>query len=133
MKINFLFLGAVFALFAVVLGAFGAHGLEHSISDSKMLARFNTGVEYQFYHAFALLITALLLNSASYPKLLIGAGTSFIIGIILFSGSLYLYVLTGNKAFGMITPIGGTAFIIGWALLAVYAFKYNKSNHSPTL
>ncbi|HIO92456.1 MAG TPA: DUF423 domain-containing protein [Leucothrix mucor] len=119
---KFLLLGSLFALLAVIFGAFGAHGLEQSITDEKILARFHTGVEYQFYHAFGILIIALLIKNAS-SKLLTSAGIAFTLGIILFSGSLYLYVLTGNKSFGMITPIGGLLFIIGWVLLMTHAYK----------
>lgn len=119
---KFLFIGSLFALLAVVLGAFGAHGLERLISSEKVLARFHTGVEYQFYHSFGIFMIALLLKDAK-SRLLNSAGFFFVIGIVLFSGSLYLYVLTGNKSFGMITPVGGLAFIIGWLFLLVYAFK----------
>jgi len=120
---KFLLLGSFFALLAVIFGAFSAHGLEHIITDKKILARFHTGVEYQFYHAFAILMVALLLKETK-STLLNSAGVAFAMGIILFSGSLYLYVLTGNKLFGMITPIGGLSFIIGWLLLAIFSYKY---------
>ena len=119
---KFLLLGSLFALLAVIFGAFGAHGLEHTITDEKILARFHTGVEYQFYHAFGILIIALLLKEGK-STLLNSAGFAFVTGIILFSGSLYLYVLTGNKMFGMITPIGGLFFIIGWVLMIIFAYK----------
>jgi uncharacterized membrane protein YgdD (TMEM256/DUF423 family) len=119
---SFFILGAIFALLAVIIGAFGAHGLEKIISDDKMLMRFNTGVEYQFYHAFAIFIIAFLLKEHS-SLLLTSSGIAFILGILLFSGSLYSYVLTGNKIFGMITPIGGLAFIMGWILMLIYFFK----------
>ncbi len=122
---KFLLLGAIFALFAVIFGAFGAHGLEKIISDKNTLARFHTGVEYQFYHAFAILVVALLLQKTQ-SALLKSAAITFSVGIILFSGSLYTYVLTANKAFAIITPFGGLAFIIGWFLLIIYAYK-NKT------
>jgi uncharacterized membrane protein YgdD (TMEM256/DUF423 family) len=119
---RFLFVGSLFALFAVIIGAFGAHGLEKIITDEKMLMRFNTGVDYQFYHAFGILVIALLLKENS-SRLLASAGIIFSIGIILFSGSLYAYVLTANSSFGMITPLGGLAFILGWVLILVHIFK----------
>lgn len=122
---KFLFIGSAFALFAVIIGAFGAHGLEKIITDEKMLMRFNTGVDYQFYHAFGILIVALLLKEID-SRLLTSAGIVFSIGIILFSGSLYSYVLTANSQFAMITPIGGLAFILGWVLMLIYAFKARK-------
>ena len=119
---KFLLLGSFFALLAVIFGAFGAHGLERTITDEKILARFHTGVEYQFYHAFGILIVALLLKETK-STLLSSAGSAFVIGVILFSGSLYLYVLTGNKMFGMITPIGGLSFIVGWILMIIFAYR----------
>ncbi|MCK5918651.1 MAG: DUF423 domain-containing protein [Cocleimonas sp.] len=119
---KFLLLGSVFALLAVIIGAFGAHGLERIMIDEKMLARFNTGVEYQFYHAFGILVVAILLKETK-SRLLSGAGIAFSLGIVLFSGSLYSYVLTANKMFAMITPTGGLAFIVGWVLVVIYAVK----------
>ena len=122
MKKNyFLLIAALFGMLAVILGAFGAHGLEN-VLDAKMLQRFHTGVEYQFYHSLALGLVAVLLQrnpNPWYSK----AAYAFIAGILVFSGSLYLYVLTGITKFGMITPIGGLAFIAGWALLAAGAWK----------
>lgn len=119
---KFLLLGSIFALLAVIIGAFGAHGLEKIMLNEKMLARFNTGVEYQFYHAFGILIVAILLER-SKSRLLSSAGIAFSLGIILFSGSLYSYVITGNKMLAMITPIGGLAFIVGWILIVIYSFR----------
>ena len=118
---SFFSIGAVFGLLAVVLGAFGAHGLEGTLSDHA-LARYHTGVEYQFYHVGALLIIGVLAPQLP-SKLLTFAGLAFTAGIILFSGSLYVYALTGNKIFGMITPVGGLLFIIGWIILTIYSFK----------
>ena len=103
-------------MLAVILGAFGAHGLEKLV-DAHSLQRFHTGVEYQFYHSLALGLVGLLEQQqarAGYRW----AGWAFIVGILLFSGSLYAYVLTGQAGFGMITPLGGLAFIFGWGLLA---------------
>lgn len=123
-KNNFLLFAAIFGMLAVVLGAFGAHGLEKFV-DAKMLQRFHTGVEYQFYHTFALALVGLLLQRTAnpwYPK----AAYAFIAGIFLFSGSLYAYVLTSLTTIAMLTPIGGLAFILGWALLAWGAWKGEK-------
>lgn len=117
MKKNyFLLFAALFGVLAVSLGAFGAHGLEKLV-DTKMLQRFHTGVEYQFYHTLALGLTGLLWQtkpSAWYKR----AAWAFIVGILIFSGSLYAYVLTGIPRFGMITPIGGLSLIVAWACLA---------------
>lgn len=117
-KQHFLVAGSVLGMLAVVFGAFGAHGLEKLV-DAHMLQRFHTGVEYQFYHAFALLVVGLLYGQVVQVRHLQRAGYAFIAGIVLFSGSLYLYVLTGVTAIAMITPIGGTAFILGWLWLAL--------------
>ena len=116
---RFLFIGAVFGMLAVMLGAFGAHGLEKLV-DARMLQRFHTGVEYQFYHALALLLVGVL-QMRMPQHLLHYAGYAFILGILLFSGSLYLYVLTGVTKIAIVTPFGGTAFIVGWFLLALAA------------
>jgi uncharacterized membrane protein YgdD (TMEM256/DUF423 family) len=101
---------------AVALGAFGAHGLK-AIAPPELVSIFKLGVEYQFYHTFALIalafsgqwITSRLLNWAAY---------SFIAGMVLFSGSLYLYAFTGAKWIGPITPMGGLCLLIGWLLFA---------------
>ena len=116
---RFLSLGALFGLLAVIIGAFGAHGLEGSLSEHA-LARYHTGVEYQFYHVMALLVLGVLPSTPS-SELIKFSGFSFVAGIILFSGSLYLYALTGITTFGMVTPIGGLAFIVGLILLLIYA------------
>ena len=112
---TFLLIGALAALIGVGFGAFGAHGLRERLSP-EMLAVFETGVRYQMYHAFAILIVAVALARLDAP-LVRAAGWSFTAGIVLFSGSLYTMALTGVTTLGAITPIGGVAFLIGWALL----------------
>ena len=120
---TFLSLGALFGLLAVIIGAFGAHGLENNLSEHA-LARYHTGVEYQFYHVMALLILGIISSQGSTtPRLIKLSGITFTAGILLFSGSLYLYALTGISKFGMVTPIGGLAFILGWIFLLLYAVK----------
>jgi uncharacterized membrane protein YgdD (TMEM256/DUF423 family) len=119
---HFLMIGSLSGMLAVMLGAFGAHGLE-KIVDAKMLQRFHTGVEYQFYHSLALLLINLLDNTISNIYIRY-SGYAFLLGIVLFSGSLYVYVLTGVKSFGMVTPLGGLSFIAGWALLFFSARKF---------
>ena len=114
---RFLLIASILGALAVILGAFGAHGLEKAV-DAKMLQRFHTGVEYQFYHTLALLVVGLLAQR-SPQRYLHYAGYAFMAGILLFSGSLYLYVLSGVTAIAMITPIGGSAFIIGWVCLSL--------------
>jgi uncharacterized membrane protein YgdD (TMEM256/DUF423 family) len=124
---RFLSLGALFGLLAVIIGAFGAHGIENSLSEHA-LARYHTGVEYQFYHVMALLILGVISSQhQTTPKLIKLSGVFFIAGILLFSGSLYLYALTGNTKFGMVTPIGGLAFILGWVFLLIYAVKNKQA------
>jgi len=125
---KFLTIAAIFGLLAVVLGAFGAHGLEQTLSP-QALKRYHTGVEYQFYHVGALITISLLgLQHDNFPKILTISGIAFILGIVLFSGSLYLYAVTGIKQFGFITPFGGLAFLVGWVMLIIYSLKEVLNN-----
>lgn len=122
---RFLLIASLSGMLAVILGAFGAHGLEKLV-DARMLQRFHTGVEYQFYHSLALLFISLhykQINNKYMPY----AAYAFLLGIALFSGSLYAYVLTGVKAFAMVTPFGGVSFIAGWALLFFSARNFPHS------
>ena len=114
---TFILAGAVAGLIAVGFGAFGAHGLRGRLSPD-MLAVFETGVRYQMYHALALLLTAALATQFE-GKAIVAAGWLFVTGIVLFSGSLYLLAVTGITILGAITPIGGVAFLAGWASLIV--------------
>jgi uncharacterized membrane protein YgdD (TMEM256/DUF423 family) len=116
---TFLLLGAIAAFLGVGLGAFGAHGLRGRLSP-EMLAVFETAVRYQMYHAFALLLTSLLMARMG-GWLMTAAGWSFLAGIVLFSGSLYALALGGVPVLGAITPLGGLAFLAGWACLALAA------------
>lgn len=105
---------------AVALGAFGAHGLKTYLQP-ELYQVYQTAVEYQFYHTFALLFLGL--SSGSMPAVWVTrAGWAFSFGIVLFSGSLYLLALTGIKILGAITPIGGIAFLLGWGLLTYSAW-----------
>lgn len=116
----FLGAGALLAGLAVVLGAFGAHTLEARVTPER-LAVFETGVRYHMYHALALLFLAWAVTQ--WPSWQItAAGYLFVAGIIIFSGSLYLLVVTDTPWMGAITPIGGLTFILGWLLLASAAF-----------
>ena len=128
----FLIFGAFFGLLSIILGAFGAHALQNIVTDEKLLHGFQTGVQYQMYHALALLATGVLYEK--FPaKLVRWAGNLFISGIILFSASLYvLTAMNGKeenlvKIIGPITPIGGTLFILGWLFLLI-AFLRNKNS-----
>lgn len=114
-------LGSIGMFLAVALGAFGAHALRQRLS-TEMLSIFETGVRYQFYHALALLAVAWL--SERHPGNLVQAsGWAFTLGIVIFSGSLYLLSATGVRWLGAITPIGGLAFLAGWALLFLASFR----------
>ena len=117
---TFLLIGSLVGFLGVAAGAFGAHGLRSRLSPD-MLAVFETAVRYQMYHVFALLITAAVMARVGDARLLAIAGWSFITGVVLFSGSLYALALTGISGLGAITPLGGLAFLVGWACLDVFA------------
>lgn len=119
---TFLSLGAINAFLCVALGAFGAHGLKHSLS-ADMLAVFQTGVQYHFYHALALIMIGLLLLHFTKSKLIIISGWLMLVGIILFCGSLYVLSLTGMRGLGMVAPFGGLSLLSAWALLATGIWK----------
>ena len=110
------------ALTAVMLGAFGAHGLKGVLSASE-LNTFDIAVRYQMYHGLAMLVLPALTSVVARPWLR-RVAIAFGVGIVLFSGSLYLLVLTGNKWFGPVTPMGGVAFMVGWVLLLVGAARH---------
>jgi uncharacterized membrane protein YgdD (TMEM256/DUF423 family) len=119
---TFLLLGSINGLVAVALGAFGAHVLKARLS-TDMLSVFQTGVQYQMYHALALILVAILSNQFSNSGAVHWSGWLFFVGILLFSGSLYALSLSGVKVLGAITPLGGVAFLAGWIMLALAAFK----------
>ena len=128
MRKSFIRTGSFFAMTAVILGAFGAHTLEQ-VLDPEQLATFETGVTYQFYHSFALLFLGLWLYSRRTP-MMDYAGWAFIIGIIFFSGSLYVlsvreWLNLEVNWLGPVTPLGGTFFIVGWAIVLYASFQEN--------
>ena len=112
-----LIVGALLALLAVAAGAFGAHGLRAMVSE-RSLAVFQTGVSYQMTHSIALVLIALLAMQHLSRRLLGLAAGFFLAGILMFSGSLYVLVLTDIRWVGPITPVGGVCFLLGWGLLA---------------
>ncbi|TVT33841.1 DUF423 domain-containing protein [Marinobacter vinifirmus] len=114
--------GAVAGLLAVMAGAFGAHGLRNLVSE-RGLEVFQTAVSYQMYHALILVVASLVPVLGLPRKLLAVACGFWLVGILLFSGSLYLLVLTGTHWLGPVTPVGGLCFMVGWALLAIAALK----------
>jgi uncharacterized membrane protein YgdD (TMEM256/DUF423 family) len=113
--------GAIYGFLGIALGAFGAHGLRERLTPD-LLAVWKTAVEYQFYHALALLLVGLL--ASQRPSIaLTNAGICFALGVLIFSGSLYTLALSGQRWLGAITPIGGLLFLAGWALLFWAALK----------
>lgn len=127
MEKKILLLACATSAFAVILGAFAAHGLQSKLAVDKLTV-FNTGVRYQFYHAFAIFVSVLLAQKYTHAFTLYAGGV-FFIGILLFSGSLYLLScrellgITNWKWLGPITPLGGLFFVIGWCFLLLGIFK----------
>jgi len=119
----FLTIAPILAGLSVAAGAFASHALKDKLTD-RAIEIFETGAKYQMYHALALLLVGVLLTREDIisPNLLNIAGIAFIVGIAIFSGSLYALSLSGIKWLGAITPLGGLAFIIGWGVLAVSAW-----------
>lgn len=117
--------GAIAMLLAVALGAFGAHGLEDKL-DANMMSAYQTGVQYHIAHALGLLVIGLAAGKLGESKWLSRAGLFTLIGIVLFSGSLYVMALTNITKLGIITPFGGVSFMAGWLFLALAARKASK-------
>jgi len=122
MEKTFLLLASVFGGLAVALGAFGAHALENRMS-AELLSTYEVGVRYHFYHALALLSVVAVLSRWPASGAAVAAGWLFVVGIVIFSGSLYLLAFTGIRWLGAITPIGGVAFIAGWICLVWVAVR----------
>lgn len=116
----FLMTGGIFCMLSVMLGAFAAHGLKSRLSEYS-LGVFKTAAEYQMVHGLALIAVAILIK---WGINLSWAGGFFIMGTLLFSGSLYLLALTGMKWLGPITPLGGLCFIIGWIVILVQVARF---------
>lgn len=120
----FIAIAAIFGGLSVGSGAFASHALKEKLTENA-LKIWETGSKYQMYHALALLLVALLLAKAETSQIsLIYSGIAFILGIFIFSGSLYALSLSGIKWLGAITPIGGVALLIGWGCLAISAWNY---------
>ncbi|TFE30589.1 DUF423 domain-containing protein [Cohnella luojiensis] len=113
-------IGALTAMLSVVFGAFGAHFLEDRLSADAMDV-FQTGVQYHMFHSVGILLIALLIDRLPSRKLAVWAARLLLIGIVLFSGSLYALALSDVKVLGAITPLGGVAFIAGWICMALTA------------
>jgi uncharacterized membrane protein YgdD (TMEM256/DUF423 family) len=116
--------GAVMGGLAVVLGAFGAHGLEDYLVEHNQAANFETAVRYQMYHALALVLVGILAESRS-PSALRAAGWCFVAGVVMFCGALYGIALARVSQLGMVAPIGGALLIAGWGALALSALRRN--------
>lgn len=119
----FIILGAINAFLAVALGAFGAHGLEGKL-EPKYMENWKTAVNYQMFHAIGLLVIGVLVGKLPMSSLISTSGWLIFIGIILFSGSLYVLSLTKISILGAITPFGGVSFLIGWVFVIFAAVKY---------
>ncbi len=122
MRSPVLFLAALSAMTGVAMGAFGAHGLK-AVLTAEMMAVYKTAVMYQMWHALGLGLIACLLNQSADSPWLIWAGRLMFAGIVLFSGSLYCLVLLDMPKLGMITPIGGIAWLAAWCLLLIFAAR----------
>lgn len=118
----FLIIGALAGMLAVLLGAFGAHALRTRLAPD-LLAVYHTGVQYHFWHALGLLAIAFALAHYPAAAALRWAGWLMLAGIVLFSGSLYLLAVTGVRWLGAVTPLGGIAFIVAWALFAYAVWR----------
>ncbi len=109
--------GTLFTFFAILLGAFGAHGLKSVITDAHLMEDFHLAAQYQFYHGLALLSLGIWAETNSERNVR-NIAIAFYFGIAFFSGSLYLLALTGLRGLGAITPFGGLSFMLGWLLWA---------------
>lgn len=115
-------LGSLSMLLGVAFGAFGSHGLKAKVT-SEMLATWNTGVQYHLVHALGLILVGIICQLLPEAPLVKVAGWLLVAGTVLFSGSLYILVLSGVRAFGMIAPVGGLSFLVGWFLLGLAIMK----------
>jgi len=122
MKIQAILWGAALGGVSVCIGAFGAHALKPMLTESGRLDTFELAVRYQFYHALALLATGILIQQQE-SRALHYSSLFFLVGILFFSGSLYVLCFTGIGILGAITPIGGIFFILGWIFLFTGAYK----------
>jgi uncharacterized membrane protein YgdD (TMEM256/DUF423 family) len=118
----FIVAGSLLAALGVILGAFGAHSLKNHLS-ADLLVIYHTAVNYQIYHALGLILIGILSSQSQMESLIAWSGYCLLVGILLFCGSLYLLSVTGQRWLGTVTPFGGTAFILGWVLLALCVWR----------
>jgi uncharacterized membrane protein YgdD (TMEM256/DUF423 family) len=121
-----LLIGSIFAFLSVLIGAFGAHAVKARLDATGMRSVFETGVQYQMFHAIAILLLASFADRVAAGKRLTQAAALFSVGIVLFSGSLYALALSDDKILGAITPFGGLSFMLGWILVAAAAVKGDR-------
>ena len=120
----FLQAGSILGAIGVMIGAFGAHALKEILTAAGRFDTFETAVRYQFYHALALVLVGVL--AKEFPsKTLKYSGYCFLVGILIFSGALYLICFTGITAFGAVAPIGGSLLVVAWLLLFWSVIKKN--------
>ncbi|MEC7149289.1 MAG: DUF423 domain-containing protein [Pseudomonadota bacterium] len=127
MRSSFIVIACLLGLMAVALGAFGAHALSSSIPESRQ-ATWATAVDYHMFHVLGMLALAAVFRGAQSPWV-VRAQTSFVMGIVLFSGSLYALVLLDIPALGAVTPFGGLCFMLGWLCAGVAAFTSDDPGH----
>ena len=127
MRSSFIVIACLLGLMAVALGAFGAHALSSSIPESRQ-ATWATAVDYHMFHVLGMLALVAVFRGAQSPWV-VRAQTSFVIGIALFSGSLYALVLLDIPAFGAVTPFGGLCFLLGWLCAGLAAFTSDDPGH----
>ncbi|MBA9085067.1 uncharacterized membrane protein YgdD (TMEM256/DUF423 family) [Fontibacillus solani] len=125
MQRKYVAIGAILMLLSVALGAFGAHVLEPNIGE-KATGTFETGVHYHMIHGIGIILAAFAAGLGADSRKLLWANRLFVLGIILFSGSLYLLAIAGWKWLGPITPLGGVSFMIGWLMFALAVKGRNK-------
>ncbi len=119
----FIISAAISGFFTVALGAFGAHALKKILEEYQKVDVFETAVKYQMFHTIALLVVGMLLQKSGPDKWLVYSGFSFIVGTLIFSGSLYLLASFNIPKLGMITPIGGLFLLLGWLMMLLHALK----------
>lgn len=120
---TWLILGILLAAAGVGIGAFGAHGLKDTLAATGRADNFETGVKYQMYHALAIIAVAIWTQRANPAPSIFWIGLCFAAGIVIFSGSLYILAVTNVTKWGMVTPIGGVLFLVGWGLWAALALR----------
>lgn len=125
---KFIITGAIIAMLSVAIGAFGAHALSDLLDKNNYADVFETGVTYQMSHGLAIILIGILMskNLLGPVKQLKWAGNLLLLGVVLFSGSLYVLSLTGIKILGAITPLGGVSFLVGWIFFIIAAKKFAK-------